>query len=469
MALVLNYQKKMNNLSIKLQLTFWYSLIILVISLVLFISFYIVTQRSILTETDRSLLNHASSIAEDIGLNTNNVFDDQTEEIVSVSKVQIPGIFLEVTDANGHIVKNEEVTVLQDLTVQAIKIKTPVYSNRKIGVSDLRIIAFPINNGDQIIGTVVMGHPVDVYISALAQLKKTLVLLALFFIAPSIAIGYFLSQNAVSPIVALSKRISQISEENLSDRVTVPSKSSETFTLVGNFNNLLDRLKNAFSKERQFIGEVAHEIKTPLAVIKSTAEVTLSKKRTIDEYEQSLNQVLSHVNKLTKNLISLIDFAWSQTADITKQFSKVNLSELLKDICENSRYLSQAKNLKVDCYIEENIIILGKKEKLMQVFMNLLDNAVKFTPENGSISIKLSVVKDMAVAEIKDTGLGMNKDDLKTIFDRFTRAKDNEYIQGHGLGLAISYAIIKAHNGVIEVDSEKDKGTTFKVQLKLSS
>ena len=186
----------MKNLSIKLQLTIWYSLIILVISIVLFISFYVVTQRSILTETDRSLLSHASSIAENIGLNTNNIFDDQTEEIVSVSKIQIPGIFLEVTDINGHVIKNEEVAQLQDLTLQAIQSKTPVYSNRKLGVSDLRIIAFPINNRGQTIGAVVMGHPVDVYTNALVELKKTLLLLTLFFIAPSIAIGYILSQNA---------------------------------------------------------------------------------------------------------------------------------------------------------------------------------------------------------------------------------------------------------------------------------
>jgi|SRR3989344_3407193 len=470
MELVLSFQKKiMKNLSIKLQLTIWYSLIIMVISVVLFFSFYIITQRSILMETDRSLFTHASSIAENIGLNTSNVYDDQTEEIVFVSKTQIPGIFLEVTDTNGHIVNNEETAILQDLIVRAIQTKTPSYTNRKLGVSDLRIIAFPINNNGQIIGTVVMGHPVDVYTNALGVLKKTLLLLALFFIAPFIATGYFLSQNAVSPIVILSKRISQITEENLSERITVPSKSSETFMLVENFNNLLDRLKNAFLKERQFVGEVAHEIKTPLAVIKSNAEVTLSKKRDMDEYEKSLNQVLEHTNKLTKSLSGLIDFAWSQTTDVTIQFNKINLSDLLKGICDNSRYLAQTKNLEVNCDINENIIVLGKKDKLSQVFINIIDNSVKFTPQNGSISIKLYVKQDLAIAEVKDTGLGIGKEDLRTIFDRFTRAKGNEHIQGHGLGLAIAYAIVKAHGGDIEVESEKNKGTVFTVKLKLSS
>ena len=459
----------MKNLSIKLQLTIWYSLIILVISIVLFISFYIVTQRSILTETDRSLLSHASSIAENIGLNTNNIFDDQTEEIVSVSKIQIPGIFLEVTDINGHVIKNEEVAQLQDLTLQAIQSKTPVYSNRKLGVSDLRIIAFPINNRGQTIGAVVMGHPVDVYTNALVELKKTLLLLTLFFIAPSIAMGYILSQSAVSSLITLSKRISQITEENLSERITVPSKSSETFTLVENFNSLLDRLGTAFSKERQFIGEVAHEIKTPLAVIKSNAEVTLAKNRTAAEYVQSLNQVLEHTNKLTKNLSGLIDFAWSQTTDITGQFANVNLSELLNDICENSHYLAKAKSLEVNCDLKDNIFVLGKKEKLSQVFMNLIDNAVKFTPRKGSISIKLYVEQDIAITKVTDTGVGINREDINKIFDRFTRAKSSENTQGHGLGLAIAYAIVKAHNGKIEIDSEKNKGTVFTVKLKLSS
>ena len=460
----------MKNLSIKLQLTVWYTFIILIISVILFISFYIVTQRSILTEIDRSLLSHASPIAENIGLNTDNVFDDQTDEIITVSKIQVPGIFLEVTDVNGHIVgKENESAVLQNLAEQAIKTGKSAYSNKKIGTIDLRIISQPIISENKVIGTIVMGHPIEGYTNAFEQLKSTLFLLIMFFIAPSIALGYFLSQNAVSPVVILSKRISQITEENLSERDMVPLKSSETFTLVENFNNLLDRLKDAFSKERQFIGDVAHEIKTPLAVIKSNAEVTLSKKRNIEEYEMSLNQVLEHVNKLTKNLSHLIDFAWSQTTDITKQFTKLNLSELLTDICENSRYLAQAKNLNVECNIKENINIMGKKEKLNQVFMNLIDNAVKFTNMGGSIYIKLYSENKKAVVEVKDTGMGINKEDIKTIFNRFSRSKDNDYIQGHGLGLAIAKAIIKAHNGTIEAESEKGKGATFKIILKESS
>ncbi len=420
-------------------------------------------------ETDRSLLSHSSQIADNIALNTNNIFDSQTQEIVDVSKSQIPGIFVTVTDIAGHHIKSVEDGIFLKLAKEAIETKKEAYTYQTINGITLRLISYPIKPDDNIIGTIVMGHSVDTYQQALRQLRNVALLLILFLIIPSILLSYLLASNATNPINDLAKNMQKITTENLSKRVEIPSKSAETFNLINNFNSLLDRLNDAFKREKQFIGEVAHEIKTPLAVIKSNAEVTLSKERSSEEYKLSLSQVLTHVEKLSGRLSGLIDFAWSQTTDVQKNFSRINLSNILKDVCESTRYSAENKKISIDCIVCDGVFVFGKEDKLSQVFYNIVDNAVKYSSENGSIRLELSRDKDKAIAKVIDTGVGIDKENLRTIFDRFYRSENTGNIKGHGLGLAIANSIIKAHNGKIDVYSTKGVGTTFTVTLPASS
>lgn len=459
----------MKNLSIKLQLTVWYSLTIFVVSTALFTSFYYITKRSIILETDRSLLSHASQIADNVALNTDNVFDSQTQEIVDVSKSQIPGIFVVVTDIAGHRVKSEDDGTFLKLAKDAINSKKEAYSYQTINGTNLRLISYPVEREGTVIGTIVMGHPVDIYQQALRQLRNITLLLILFLVIPSILLGYFLASNATNFINHLAKRMQKITTENLSERVELPSKSSETFNLVTSFNNLLDRINESFNREKQFIGEVAHEIKTPLAVIKSNAEVILSKERDISEYKASLEQVLSHADKLSKRLSGLVDFAWSQAYDVRKHFTRISISNILKEVFENVQYLAKNKKIDADREIEEELCVFGKEDKLSQVFYNILDNAVKFTEEGGKVFLKLRKEGSNAVVSISDTGVGISEEDIKTIFDRFYRSESHKNIRGHGLGLAIANSIVKSHNGKIDVKSKEGEGTTFTISIPLSS
>ena len=464
MAWALSCQTKMKQLSIRAQLTLLYSISVLATLTVLFASFYLVTKSYLFTETDRALTFHASQIAKDISLNTDNVFDSQTREILDVSSNYTPGLFLTATDTGGHNIYKEEVSSeIQDLANKALKANTPAFSYSTIGETKLRLVAFPITNNGAI-GTVVMGHPIDVYEKALNQLKKIALVILLFLIAPSIVFGYLLSGNAVSSIKSLSQEMSKISSENLSKRVEIPSKSSEMFDLVSKFNKLLDRINEAFSREKQFIGEVAHEVKTPLAVIKSNAEITLLKDRAPSEYKKSLTQILEHVQKLTKQLNSLLDFAWSQTLDSNRQFVSVDLSKLLLTICEDTKQLAAPKNILVQSNVQKDLTVKGKEDKLAQVFFNLVDNAVKYTPIGGKIFISAIKADSEVIVDLKDTGVGIPKNEVKNIFTRFYRT-DNSATLGHGLGLAIAHSIVTAHNGRIEVKSTPNKGSLFRVVL----
>ncbi|OGC51867.1 hypothetical protein A2W32_00185 [candidate division WWE3 bacterium RBG_16_37_10] len=214
---------------------------------------------------------------------------------------------------------------------------------------------------------------------------------------------------------------------------------------------------------------MAHEIKTPLSVMKSNSEVTLSKERSNEEYQQSIKQTLSQIDKLSTNMISLMDFAWSQSTDLPKTFKKINLSQLLTEIKNVSQYMASPKSLKIEAYVDDNIFVLGKEEKLYQAVYNIVDNAVKFTPEKGTINIELHKKGNQAIISVNDTGIGIDPAQQEDIFNRFYRTEQNKNIAGHGLGLAITDSIIKAHDGSIKVESKKGVGTTFTITLNLSS
>lgn len=455
-------------MSIKRQLTLWYSLIVFVVALILYSSFYLLTKRYLMYETDRSLSIHAAQIAYSIALNTCDLHDTQTKDILNLSQKEVPGIFVDIIDTQGFNTDGK-LSSFQNLSIEAINKSSPTYTQSKLGDLNMRIIAYPIRNADSVLGSVVMGHPVDVFEKTLAQLRNVGIILLLFLIIPAILIGYFLAKSATEPITKLGLDIGKITSENLSRKVDVLAKTEETEILVANFNSLLDRLSKAFNLERQFLGEMAHEIKTPLAVIKSNSEVALSKKRSPEEYQESIKQTLDQIDKLSRNMGSLMDFAWLQSTDLSKTFKKINLSQLLTEINDVARYMATPKNIKVISNIEKNILVLGKEEKLYQAIFNIVDNAVKFTPQNSEVAIELYKKEDQAVITIKDTGVGIDAEQQKSIFNRFYRTEQNKNIAGHGLGLAIADSIIKAHGGLLKVDSKKGAGSTFTVVLKMSS
>ncbi len=454
------------HLSIKNKLTIWYSLVFISVSIILFVSFYLLTNRYLIYETDRSLTIHSTQIAYTLGGKTNNLHDEETKNILELSQKEAPGIFIQIVDDQGYNADGSD-SIFKDLALRAIHANNAIFSQTKINGYSMRVIAYPVTTNNVAYGAVIMGHQIDVYESTLSQIRTIGILLLIFLIAPAILIGYLIAKSATDPIRTLSFDINKINSENLSRHLEVKIDSEETALLVRNFNSLLDRLNSSFNLERQFLGEMAHEIKTPLAVIKSNAEVILSKDRTPAEYKQAIHQSLDQIEKLTKNLLSLMDFAWSQSTEVKSKFTKINLSQLMLEIINIAEYTASPKQIKIHNIIDENIVVLGKEEKLYQAIYNILDNALKFTPAKGEVTLNLYKKEENAVIEITDTGIGIDKEHQKNIFNRFYRTEQNKNIAGHGLGLAIADSIINTHEGYIEVESEKNKGSTFRIILKI--
>lgn len=277
--------------------------------------------------------------------------------------------------------------------------------------------------------------------------------------------GFFIIRELISKLTRLSSKIKSITSNNLNEKLIDISSEDEIGEMANSFNQLLGRLDDAFKRERQFIGDIAHELKTPLAGQRASLELTLSKDRPKEDYETAIKEALNDSNRISGTLKNILDLAWSQADNIRQGETAVNLSEVAAEIKEIAIKLAYDKNITISGSIENGITVPGHIDKLSRAFLNIVDNAVKFTPQKGHITINLSKKNDMAEFSVSDNGAGISENDLLHVFDRFYRGSKTDKTFGSGLGLAIVQAVIKAHRGTIDIKSKVGQGTTVVVNL----
>jgi signal transduction histidine kinase len=230
---------------------------------------------------------------------------------------------------------------------------------------------------------------------------------------------------------------------------------------------MLDHLEQSFSSQREFIEDLTHELKTPLSVLKGELEVTLKRLRSAQDYEAILHSSLDEVDqiiKISENLLLLARFD-SDTMPVER--SPLDLAEFIPEILAELDVLARQKDVRLELASRETAVVRGDIPKLRRLFVNILDNAIKYTPAGGTVTVGVSRTPASAKVVVADTGRGMPQNLLPRIFDRFFRGERDSRQAGFGLGLPIAMAIAKAHQGTIEVQSVPSQGSTFTVWLPL--
>jgi signal transduction histidine kinase len=252
--------------------------------------------------------------------------------------------------------------------------------------------------------------------------------------------------------------------KNLSERLTPRGTRDEMDDLIGTINGMIARLESSFQRMAEFTADASHELKTPLCALRGEAELLLSKERAAEEYQEGLAHFVErfdHLNQMINDLILLSKFDATQ---VELKMDVLRLDLLVKDLCHLFQVLAELKNIALETGTVEEVTILGDKVRLQQLFTNLIDNAIKYTPK-GFIRVTVERNQEVALVKIKDTGIGIPKEEQEKIFKRFycvdkSRSRDTG---GVGLGLSIAEWIGHAHQGRIEVDSELGQGSTFTV------
>ena len=284
----------------------------------------------------------------------------------------------------------------------------------------------------------------------------------------SIAGGIFISKKPRNTIRNITRVTRKITSRNLRERLHVPEVQDEIQDLTMTINSMMDRLETSFHEIKQFTSDVSHELRNPLFAIKGEIEVSLSQKRNDYEYRESMQVCLERINLLIKMVNDLFLITMFDSNKVSLNFEYVDICEITRDMYEFFLPMAQEKNIDFRMEIGEGVIIRADRVKLFQVFNNLLDNAVKFTPARGSIHISLVETKKNEInLSVCDTGVGIPKDKIERIFDRFYQVDQSRpgTEEGSGLGLHICKKIVEAHGGKIMAEQNKNKGICFTVCL----
>jgi len=303
----------------------------------------------------------------------------------------------------------------------------------------------------------------------------SLMLLAIpILIVVSVVAGWFLARRSLRPVDTITTAARRITAERLSERLPLSDASDEIARLSETLNDMIARLERQFQQIRQFTADASHELKTPLAILMGEMEIALRKPFNEEEIRETLESCLEEVDRLTNVVQGLLELSRAESGQVQIEREPLNFSALVHSIYEDVEILAETKHLAMSCKIEPNIFVIGDKVRLHQACLNVMENAVKYTPSTGSVQITIESMppahdddKARVMFTVADSGIGIPHEQLPFIYDRFFRVDKarSKSIQGTGLGLSIVRWIVEAHNGTIMAASEESVGTTFVITL----
>jgi two-component system heavy metal sensor histidine kinase CusS len=299
----------------------------------------------------------------------------------------------------------------------------------------------------------------------LNELLASLLVAGPLALAAAIVGGYVLARRALAPIDQMTRLARDITVGRLNRRIDILNRQDELGRLAGTLNDMIGRLETSFADMQQFTADAAHELRTPITIMRSEAEVTLRAPRTAEEYRKSLESLLEEFERLTTLADQLLYLCREDAGTDRLGRANVQLDHLAADVAEHVRALAEEKGITLDASGLRECHVEGDADALRRLLFNLLENAVKYTQKDGKVTLELNSHNGHAEIVVSDTGVGIPAEHLPHIFKRFFRADAARQGDGTGLGLAISRAIVESHSGQIEIESAVGTGTRVRITL----
>jgi two-component system, OmpR family, sensor kinase len=466
--------------SVRVRLTLWHAGAVACVLLILAFATFFLLRRNSLRRVDNSLEDVANSFLATVRAelhdpdSSNNIKDSVAAAIQEHSYREIS---FSVFDPQGTLILSSqahpaflasEVQRFDQLRQQALPNPAGRRPFRTLSASAHLYRGysrlFSVEGNNYVLVVLQSLHGENEFVEAVIQTYALLIPLAVLLAGFG---GYFLARRSLSPVVAMSSQAERIGAENLHDRLLVRNTKDELGHLAQSFNQLLDRLDESFEHQRRFVADASHELRTPVAILSGEAEVALSKvDRSPEEYRESLEILRKEALRLKQIVENLFTLTRADIGQLPLTPTSFYLEELAADCVHNFRTLAQAKKITLVCEGSPELPVFADEGLIRRMFVNLLDNAIKYTPVGGNVSVSCGRSGTLYSVSFSDTGPGIPAEIQPQIFERFfradkSRADSDSASGGAGLGLAICRWIAEAHNGRLELTRSDSSGSTF--------
>ena len=453
------------HLSIRFRLTAWYSLSLAVVLALVAVASYFAMRASMYRAIDVDLRFRIAGVEEFLESRPGSNVHDLPKDIAENNTL---GVLFRIFDNGGQLIYESG-----PLTDHHISQVAPSPEGAAVLYRDeaagwpVRLAAQRIVfRGQPIIVEVV--QPLRFHYASLRDFETSLIISLPLLVLIAALVGYWLSGRALAPVNQIVRDARAIDSNRLSQRLSVPPAHDELRQLSETLNSMLDSIEASVSRIKQFTADASHELRAPVTLIQAAAEYTLRRERTRQELADAMSKILRE-SKWTSQLIdNLLLLARADSDDEVLKPGPVQLNAVLREAVDRTGQLASSKKLRIATDIDESeLYVSGDLTLLQRLFFVLIENGVKYTPENGTVSVALRSSLDDAVIEVFDTGIGIAEEDLPHVFDRFWRADKvrSREMGGTGLGLSIAKWIVEKIGGSIQVESMLGRGSKFIVRL----
>lgn len=456
-------------MSIRVRLTLWYVAMLGVVLIAFSAAFYGVLKYSLTTAVDRDLQERAQQVAAGIQAENNPL------DILRSGRIALPAlevfssrsIYIQITNAEGQVVEtspnleDNRLPVDQEV-LAAINLSQTNLKTFPVGTIQIRVYSVPLILGNQVIGMVQVGNPLN-------EVQFTLQRVLFFLVSGTIAalivatlFGAILAHMSLRPIEQITLTANRIvSAQDLGRRLPVNNTNDELGRLSRTMNHMLARLDNFFQAQVRLSADISHELRTPLTIIRGNVNMLRRGADSDEERAEAFTSITSALDRMTR-LVS--DLLLLSQADAGMALTKhpLELDGVILDVYQEAHALSRGVQLKLGH--ADQAKVCGDADRLKQLLINLIDNAIKHTPAGGCVTLSIYKAAEQVRVSVADTGAGISPEHLPHVFDRFFRVKGQKR-KGAGLGLAIAKWIAEAHDGALTAESDPGIGSTFILTL----
>jgi heavy metal sensor kinase len=450
--------------SIGARLTLWYSLVLLA-SLALFGSgIWLMVSHSLRASLQDNLDEHAKGVITVLrSVNPKKPWRLQ-EELTEYASATPGGNLMEVRDSEGQqIVASKTVALEAADSGSAFGVQVRPSGRYRTFTTTASA------NGRQY--RVLVATPMDATETTLRRVRMLLLWSTPVVLLFASLGGYWISRRALAPVDEITRAARLIGIQSLSQRLIVPATGDEIQRLSETWNEMLVRLEAAVKRLSQFTADASHELRTPIALIRTTAELTLRRERSPETYREALSQVVLESERTTRLVEDLLLLARADAGLPSLPLERLELTPLVRDVCQQGQVLAEARQLQISTEIpDEPVYVEANDPALRRMLLLLVDNAVKYTPSGGHITLSVDRGPSGPTVAVRDTGIGIPETALPHVFERFYRVDEsrNRDAGGTGLGLSIAKWIAERHHASLEAESVIGEGSVFRIRFPLT-